>query len=250
MRSVPSLSAAFAAGSSSRKRAYSTPFLSCTLSPIYNVNYDSKASGSGRSSICADEILWEQDESSNIYTNLALGDERYKLHSDSGRVETPNNMMSLSPVNLILSRSDPIPISNMSNDQQQQQIAYSASPSTSGYPYSPFYCGSPDADGARQMSTSYDPTKSESRLFVPMVSHKPPVGNLSHHSIQNRPIRYTSPASTVDGGRSSAVMSPTTVNRLDSRLTIWYHLCMYILEVAFFFKLYSTSNIVLQNIDY
>lgn len=53
-------------------------------------------------------------------------------------------------------------------------MAYSASPTTSAYPYSPFYYGSPSSPEilAQQLSISYDPRYGygpSNRLYVPTL---------------------------------------------------------------------------------
>ncbi|XP_017491680.1 PREDICTED: protein bunched, class 2/F/G isoform-like, partial [Rhagoletis zephyria] len=203
--------------SSSRKRAFSTPHITPAISTLLNMSNNDRGAfllnntdggGGNNNNFAPDQLVyymktasphelenssvsgpWIQGRSdTNIYTNLALGHNRYKLlqnydaNDEDEDVDEDEAIDQFSPTIYPTSRAIPIPLSagnspqHLSSGQQTPQLptsptihaAYSAGPMTSIYPYSPFYGSSPDSQtpvggsvgGAAptpiRMSCSYD----------------------------------------------------------------------------------------------
>lgn len=184
---------------SNRKRAFSTPHITPAISTLLNMSNNDRGvfqlnnsngininSNYNISNIPADQLVYYMKTASphelgnssgsgpwipgrsdtNIYTNLALGHNRYKFLPNSQNynaaededVDEDEAIDQFSPTIYPTSRSIPIPISNNHSPQHLSSVvqtpqlptspthvAHSASPTTSGYPYSPFYGSSPES---------------------------------------------------------------------------------------------------------
>ncbi|XP_030380580.1 protein bunched, class 2/F/G isoform isoform X1 [Scaptodrosophila lebanonensis] len=185
-------------------------------SPYY---YDK--SNSGRTSFCVDESLWpsvaQRASDTNIYTNLALGDERYKLPqrldgaADEDYEEAIDQFSPTLYDNANSSHSRAIPIPNSPHrrlaggERSPNYVAFSASPTAYAHPYSPFLAGSPEVlsppvggvpvSGASRLSYSYDPAYGVTinRLQIPPSSHSQSFGSWQQHPHPNPNPRPRTP---------------------------------------------------------
>lgn len=323
-----SAAAAAVAATTGNATSTSTDFSNYLLSTARAADpqcmYFYNKSASGRSSFCVDESLWktigvesniagkmgevqQQNASSegNIYTNLALGDERYKLPLEFTNVLSPGVSITTShyggedydedmednddefeeasdqfspllyPAQMQQHSSHPIPISpgntamrggqanagatttggggSMSGQRSPRvsspthQVAYSVSPISGGYSYSPFYCGSPEGPGVTQIaptkkiSFSYDPSfgSAVNRLAIPHQqlqhgkSQSPQPRKISQPVSQfTSPVQPARKLSTVSvesaPGSISYATSPTSAANLNRSVeTRSLHICSF-----------------------
>lgn len=280
--SISSLSQAMYHGSN-RKRAFSTPHITPAISTLLNMSNNERgvfllnnSNGSNfnisynNNNIPADQLVYYMKTASphdlknssvsgpwipgrsdtNIYTNLALGHNRYKFlpntqnydAADDEDADEDEAIDQFSPTIYPTSRSIPIPIGNkhspqhLSSGQQTPQlptspthVAHSASPTSSAYPYSPFYGSSPESQtnlaggggvggvGGTQipirMAYSYDHALGANFKRMPSLTHQTAQQQQQHTVGRMVPRALSLDATGRNAAASAAVMfatSPTT----------------------------------------